>query len=74
MKRKNIVICAAVVIAFLVQLWRGFRPTPPEPEFIPSGAVPEPAGVVISAILTGLMVWALLEFLFWGYAKIKEKM
>lgn len=45
---------AVPVLAFLFQLWRGFRPCGPEPGVIMSGAAPEPVAVWISALLAAL--------------------
>lgn len=42
MKRtlRKILRFAVPALAFLFQLWRGFRPYRPEPGFIPSGGAP----------------------------------
>ncbi|USF28150.1 hypothetical protein N510_003109 [Firmicutes bacterium ASF500] len=74
MKRKNIVICTAVVAAFLAQLWSGLAPPKPEPGFIPSGAAPDPGATVFGALLFALIVYVVLKFLFWAYEKMKEKL
>ena len=51
---------AVPVLAFLFQLWRGFRPCGPEPGVIMSGAAPEPVAVWISAV--ELLAWLCVKF------------
>ena len=53
---------AVPVLAFLFQLWRGFRPCGPEPGVIMSGAAPEPVAV-----------WAAVELLAWLCVKFRNR-
>ena len=55
MKRtlRKILRFAVPALAFLLQLWRGFRPYGPEPGFTMTGAASEPMVVWNSALLSG---------------------
>ena len=64
---------AVPVLAFLFQLWRGFRPCGPEPVVIMSGAAPEPVAVWISALLAALAAWAAVELLAWLCVKFRNR-
>ena len=54
---------AVPVLAFLFQLWRGFRPCGPEPGVIMSGA----------ALLAALAAWAAVELLAWLCVKFRNR-
>ena len=75
MKRtlRKILRFAVPALAFLFQLWRGFRPYRPEPGFIPSGGAPEPMAVWISALLAALAAWAAVELLAWLCVKFRNR-
>ena len=60
---------AVPVLAFLFQLWRGFRPC----GVIMSGAAPEPVAVWISALLAALAAWAAVELLAWLCVKFRNR-
>ena len=51
---------AVPVLAFLFQLWRGFRPC-------------EPVAVWISALLAALAAWAAVELLAWLCVKFRNR-
>ena len=63
MKRtlRKILRFAVPALAFLLQLWRGFRPYGPEPGFTMSGAASEPVAVWISDLLAALAAWSAVE-------------
>ena len=56
---------AVPVLAFLFQLWRGFRPCGPEPGVIMSGAAPEPVADLISALQAALEARHAVELSAW---------
>ena len=60
-------------LAFLFQLWRGFRPCGPEPGFAMSGAAPEPMVVWISALLAALAAWGAVELSAWLWVKFQDR-
>ena len=62
-RRKTVVLCLGVGVAFLVQLFRGLVPTA-APGEIPTGAMNDPAAVCFSAALSAFVVWLALEILF----------
>ena len=64
---------AVPVLAFLFQLWRGFRPCGPEPGVIMSGAAPEPMAVWISALLAALAAWGAVELSAWLWVKFQDR-
>lgn len=63
---------AVPALAFLFQLWRGFRPYRPEPGFAMSGAAPEPMAVWSSALLAALAAWGAVELLTWLWVKFRD--
>ena len=62
-RRKTVVLCLGVGVAFLVQLIRGLVPSA-APGDIPSGAMNDPMAVCFSAALSAFVVWLALEILF----------
>ncbi len=74
MKWKNVIIGVIAAAVFFWQIKVGLAPpAPPAPGEMASGGAPATAAVAFSALLSALLVWALLEALFWAYAKIKGK-
>lgn len=75
MKRtlRKILRFAVPALAFLLQLWRGFHPYGPEPDFTMSGAASEPMAVWISALLAALAAWAAVELLAWLCVKFRNR-
>ena len=75
MKRtlRKILRFAVPALAFLLQLWRGFRPYGPEPGFTMLGAASEPMVVWISALLAALAAWAAVELVAWLCVKFRNQ-
>ena len=75
MKRtlRKILRFAVPALAFLFQLWRGFRPCGPEPGFAMSGAALEPMVVWISALLAALAAWGAVELSAWLWVKFQDR-
>ena len=75
MKRtlRKILRFAVPALAFLLQLWRGFRPYGPEPGFTMSGAASEPMAVWISDLLAALAAWAAVELVAWLCVKFRNR-
>lgn len=69
--RKKLVIFF-VAIVFLIQLGRGFHIFEHDSNFVFTGAMNSPSMVVFSAVLSGAIVWLLLEAIFWLIAKIRN--
>ncbi|GAA6395047.1 Uncharacterised protein [uncultured Clostridium sp.] len=72
--KKDTLISIVILLAFFIQLKRGFNPPELEPGMIPGGLfLSTEEGIVVSAILSALLVWGILELLFWVYTKIRKK-
>lgn len=71
-KRKNQIIYICVIVAFVIQLARGFGIPQQEPGQMASGAMNAPIAVVFSAILSGVIIWAILEVFFCLVSKVKH--
>ena len=72
-KYKKVLQFCAVIFVFFLQLYLRSALPGSAPGMIPGGAASEPYVVVFSAILSGALVWGILEGLFWLYAKMKKK-
>lgn len=70
---RKILRFAVPALAFLLQLWRGFRPYGPEPGFTMSGAASEPMAVWISDLLAALAAWAAVELVAWLCVKFRNR-
>ena len=64
---------AVPVLAFLFQLWRGFRPCGPEPGVIMSGAAPETVAGWSAALRAALASWATVKLLAWLCVKFRNR-
>ena len=72
--KKDTLISIVILLVFFIQLNRGFNPPELETGMIPCGLfLSTEEGVVVSAILSALLVWGILELLFWVYTKIRKK-
>ena len=72
--KKDTLISIVILLVFFIQLKRGFNSPELEPGMIPGGLFPSTEeGIVVSAILSALLVWGILELLFWVYTKIRKK-
>ena len=72
--KKDTLISIVILLVFFIQLKRGFNHPELETGMIPGGLfLSTEEGVVVSAILSALLVWGILELLFWVYTKIRKK-
>ena len=72
--KKDTLISIVILLVFFIQLKSGFNPPELETGMIQGGLfLSTEEGVVVSAILSALLVWGILELLFWVYTKIRKK-
>ena len=69
---RPILSAVAVLSVFLIQLKRGFHPTP-EPGMIQTGALPAMEGVVFAALLSALLAAAILRAVFALWDRLKKR-
>lgn len=71
-RSKNILMFLIIAFVFFVRLKQGLSPAELSPGMMPSGAMNAPIVAVFSALFLSGLTWALLEFLFWIFSKIKS--
>ena len=68
---KRLATALAAAAAFLLWMWRGLTPPAPQPGFMPGGAMAEPLGAAVGALLAAAAAGFLVRLLLRGLDRLK---
>ena len=68
---KRLATALAAAAAFLLWMWRGLTPPAPQPGFMPGGAMAEPLGAAVGALLAAAAAGFLVRRLLRGLDRLK---